>query len=564
MCGIYGIVGKTNVRNVISSLKKLEYRGYDSCGLAYLYRNKSYLIKTSGNTNKLVENINNRNIDIAVGHTRWATNGSISPINAHPHTTSNNNFFVVHNGVIENYLEIINKHKFNMTSETDTEVIPHLLDEYTNSMSVIDAIKVIMHELIGSFAVVFLSKKDNKLYFFKVKSPLLIAINSEKVILASDNCVFETGMNVTILNDYNYGYVENNNYCIFSFRENEKWNTFYKDTDSINKKINEYYMLDEIKYQPDMILTISKKYSSISTKDFLSLINESNELVFIGAGSSYFVSSLLAKIYETKLRKRCISVVASEISFFNPVYKKTAFIFLSQSGETADICDAMYLVKSKGYKIVSICNNVNSSLGYNSDMIFPIFANQEVSVAATKSFTAMLYVGMILLDKQIINNRLLYCNEIEDTLMKWEYINNISDEILNMKNIFYIGKGIDYICAEEGALKLREISYLSCYSFQSGELKHGSIAMIDKNSICIALLTDQNYSRLVKSNLEELKSRGAKVYLISNCDKACDICLCGGVFSLVVCLQIIAYQVALKLKRNIDQPRNLAKSVTVQ
>ena len=148
--------------------------------------------------------------------------------------------------------------------------------------------------------------------------------------------------------------------------------------------------------------------------------------------------------------------------------------------------------------------------------------------------------------------------------MKWEYINNISDEILNMKNIFYIGKGIDYICAEEGALKLREISYLSCYSFQSGELKHGSIAMIDKNSICIALLTDQNYSRLVKSNLEELKSRGAKVYLISNCDKACDICLCGGVFSLVVCLQIIAYQVALKLKRNIDQPRNLAKSVTVQ
>ena len=564
MCGIYGIVGKTNVRNVISSLKKLEYRGYDSCGLAYLYRNKSYLIKTSGNTNKLVENINNRNIDIAVGHTRWATHGSISPINAHPHTTSNNNFFVVHNGVIENYLEIINKHKFNMTSETDTEVIPHLLDEYTNSMSVIDAIKVIMHELIGSFAVVFLSKKDNKLYFFKVKSPLLIAINSEKVILASDNCVFEAGMNVTILNDYNYGYVENNNYCIFSFRENEKWNTFYKDTDSINKKINEYYMLDEIKYQPDMILTISKKYSSISTKDFLSLINESNELVFIGAGSSYFVSSLLAKIYEKKLRKRCISVVASEISFFNPVYKKTAFIFLSQSGETADICDAMYLVKSKGYKIVSICNNVNSSLGYNSDMIFPIFANQEVSVAATKSFTAMLYVGMILLDKQIINNRLLYCNEIEDTLMKWEYINNISDEILNMKNIFYIGKGIDYICAEEGALKLREISYLSCYSFQSGELKHGSIAMIDKNSICIALLTDQNYSRLVKSNLEELKSRGAKVYLISNCDKACDICLCGGVFSLVVCLQIIAYQVALKLKRNIDQPRNLAKSVTVQ
>ncbi len=565
MCGIYGIIGKTNTEEVLNSLERLEYRGYDSCGLAYLYKNKSFLYKTIGNTSKLRQNVEYREISCAIGHTRWATHGAVTPMNAHPHTSIEKRFYVVHNGVIENYEEIKQKYCFNFISQTDSEIIVHLLDLYTKKMSTLEAIKTILLELIGSFAVVIIDKmEENKLYFFKNKSPLLIALDSKKIILASDQCVFDAKMNVTILNDNNYGYIYNNSYQILSLNINERWNTFYKENNSKVNKINEYYMLDEMYYEPYMIEDIATQYRKIDNIDFLTTLNEASEICFVGAGSSYYAGCILKEYYEVELKKRCYSVIASELKFFHILNKNTVFIFLSQSGETADLCEGLGYLKQNKYKIISFCNNVNSSLGYSSDMIFPLFAKNEIAVASTKALTAMIYVGRLLLKKDYfcsISNDISL--QLKNVFSKWQSILKISNTISLSNSIFYLGKDLDYYIALEGTLKLREISYLSAFAFQSGELKHGSIALIDRRSVCLAILTDISLKNIVKSNLEEVKSRGAKTFLVSNCDLDADLYFEGDILAIVLCLQIIAYQTALILNRNIDQPRNLAKSVTV-
>lgn len=565
MCGIYGIVGKTNTEEVLNSLERLEYRGYDSCGLAYLYKNKSFLYKTIGNTSKLRQNVEYREIACAIGHTRWATHGAVTPINAHPHTSVNRRFFVVHNGVIDNYEELKSKYKFSFETQTDSEIIVHLLDLYTATMPTLDAVKKILTELTGSFAVVILDKQEeNKLYFFKNKSPLLIALDNKKIVLASDQCVFDTKMNVTILNDNNYGYIYNNSYQILSLNQNERWNTFYKDNNSKVNKVNDYYMLDEIYYEPYMIEDIARHYTKLDDTEFLTALNEAKEIVFVGAGSSHYASCILQNYYENKLKKRCFSIVASELRFFPLLDKRIVFIFLSQSGETADLCEGMLYLKANKYKVISLCNNVNSSLGYSSDMIFPLFAKNEIAVASTKALTAMIYVGRVLLDKESsCKNAEIISQQMKNVISRWNEINGISNTISLSNTIFYLGKGIDYSIAMEGALKLREISYLSAFAFQSGELKHGSIALIDRRSVCISILSDLSLKSIVRSNLEEVKSRGAKTFLISNCDKEADLYLEGDILNIILCLQIIAYQTALILNRNIDQPRNLAKSVTV-
>ncbi len=565
MCGIYGIVGKTNTNEVLDSLERLEYRGYDSCGLAYIYKNKSFLFKTIGNTSKLRQTVEYKEIYCAIGHTRWATHGAVTPINAHPHTSDKKRFFVVHNGVIDNYLELKKKYGFTFESQTDTEIIVHLLDYYTQTLTTLETIKILLTELTGSFAVVIIDKtEENKLYFFKNKSPLLIALDNKKIVLASDQCVFDNKMNVTILNDRNYGYILKDNYRIFSLNENERWNTFYKDYNTKIDKINEYYMLDEMMYEPTMILDIAKQYSKIDTAEFLNTLNYAKEIVFVGAGSSYYAGCILSRFFEQKLKKRCYSIIASELQFFSLLHRDILFIFLSQSGETADLCECLTYLKNNNYKIISLCNNVNSSLGYNSDMIFPLFAKSEIAVASTKALTAMIYVGRILLEKEYYCKHAGFISkQLEKVFTKWEQINQISNAISLSNIIFYLGKGVDYSIALEGALKLREISYLSAFAFQSGELKHGSIALIDRRCVCVLILTDISLKVIVKSNLEEARSRGAKTFYISNCDTEADLYLEGDILNIILCLQIIAYQTALILNRNIDQPRNLAKSVTV-
>ena len=564
MCGIYGVVGSTDINEVLTKLQRLEYRGYDSCGIAYMNDNICYLAKSVGNTALLRKEVINSKVQMAIGHTRWATHGLVNKTNAHPHVSSKNRFYVVHNGVIDNYLYLKNKYGFTMASTTDSEIVVHLLDYYINRFTIIEALKLIMIELEGSFAIVIMDNEDkNNLFFLKNKSPLLLGVSNNKVSLASDQLAFDNNANIIILNDNNYGLITNNSYQIFSLGNNERWNSYYKNDDIRDLCINDSYMLNEILYQPRMILNIANNYKKIDTLSFIDLLNGYDEIIFVGAGSSYYASRILRDFYESKLNKRCYSVIASELKNFNIINKNVIFIFLSQSGETADLCDCLYYLKDKGYKIVSLCNNINSQLGFNSDLVFPLFANAEIAVASTKALLAMIYVGKLLIDSSYLDNSSLISNQIQNVINKWDLIHNYSKDVSKAKAVFYLGKSNDYNISLEGALKLREISYIHSFAFQSGELKHGSIALIDNEVMCIGVLSNPSLCSYIKNNLEEVRSRGAKTILISNCDSNSDIFIDGDELNIVVCLQIIAYQTAKLLNRNIDQPRNLAKSVTV-
>lgn len=563
MCGIYGYIGKSNTFEFINKLSLLEYRGYDSCGIAYQYKNHIFMIKTIGNTSNLKKHINKSSLDIAIGHTRWATHGIITPLNAHPFTSIKKRFYCVHNGVIENYLELKSKYNIKTLSDTDSSIIPYLLDIHFNN-NIIESLKLLLKDLKGTFAIVILDKYNpDKLYFLKNKSPLLINKANDNLSLSSDQIIFENDSNVIVLNDYDYGYIDKFNYYIFNDTNNAERISFLKNDSLKIKKISDHYMLDEIYYQKELPYIISSKYKNIHLNLFKNELNNSKEIVFIGSGSSYYAASILAYEYETILHKRCFSLIASEISnfSFNP---KAMVILLSQSGETMDLCSSLEYIRKNNLKIFTLCNVIHSTLGYQSDYVFPLSVGREISVASTKAFMAMLYVGRGLLLNDYFNNYKFIQKSIEKALSLESKIKELSSNISKSNIIFYIGSGIDYIYSLEGSLKLKEISYLHSFSINSGELKHGSLALVDSNTYCIAILSNPNLYNSISSSLSEVKSRGSKTLLISNITPNADLYVEGDNLALIVIMQLISYYTALKLNRPIDQPRNLAKSVTVK
>lgn len=561
MCGIFGFVGKMNTLEILNRLESLEYRGYDSCGVAYISNDSISISKSVGNVSSLRFNVDVCNCQMAIGHTRWATHGKVSVLNAHPHTTSNNRFIITHNGMIDNYKEIINDYNIKLSSNTDSEVIAHLLDNLTANNETLEAVDRLRYILKGSYAIVFIDMQNkNRLYFLKKASPLLIAKTDHNVMIASDQLAFDYKANVTILNENDYGFIELNEINILPKDSNRI--SFVKENSISQIKKSDHFLYDEIIHQKNMVLNISKAYENIDISSFENLIVNCDEIVFVGAGSSCFACAILASLFEKKLNKRSLFIVASEFSSFN-MFNNSVYILLSQSGETADLCNALNIIKQNNLPIISLCNNNYSTLAYNSDYVFPLLAGAEISVASTKAFTAMLYVGRILLDKNecFISSKLSY--EINCILNMSERIYDLAKRVISKKCIFYIGKGIDYFICQEAALKIREISYLNSYAFQSGELKHGSIALVDTNTIAIAISTNDSELDNIKNNLEEINSRGGEVVLISNSDENASYYLPYDRISIVVFVQLLAYYSALLLNRNIDQPRNLAKSVTV-
>lgn len=564
MCGIYGYIGNTTINNFVDKLSLLEYRGYDSCGIAYNYNNHIILIRTKGNTNNLKRIINNNTIQIGIGHTRWATHGKISPINAHPHTSRNNRFYCVHNGVIENYQELKDKYNIQTISESDSAIIPVILDFLINKYSIIDSLKILIKEFVGTYAIAIIDRYNPEaLYFIKNKSPLLISKSDNNISISSDQISFNDGEKIIVLNDLDYGSISKKEIIINNYLSDNERVTFIKNESQLCKRNEAYYMLDEIYFEKKLPSIISEKYKRIHLDEYKMTITTSKELVFIGSGSSYYAASILAYEYEKKLNKRCFSLIASEVKNFN-ISNNSMFITLSQSGETMDLCDAIDYLKSKNQRIISICNIVHSTIGFKSDCVYPLSVGREISVASTKAFMAMLYVGRGLLDNSYFDNSIYISHSIKNALLLEPKIIDISKRISSSNFIFYVGSGIDYLYSLEASLKLREISYLHSLSIQTGELKHGSLALVDFNTYCIGILSSLDSKARLESSLSEVSSRGGKTIIISNVYNKADLFYEGDSLGLIVIIQLIAFHTARLLNRTIDQPRNLAKSVTVK
>lgn len=605
MCGIVGYIGnKKAIPILIDGLKKLEYRGYDSAGISVLENNKISIIKDKGRVNNL-ENLlvdTNSNATVGIAHTRWATHGKPSKINSHPHTDNSNTFSIVHNGIIENYKDIkkfLMDNGYKFLSETDTEVIPNLIAYYYKSNDLLHAVALACKDLNGSFAIEVLCKDyPDRIIVSKKDSPLVIGTTKTENYIASDiPAILSYSKDFYILNDNEIAEVfsdklnfYNNNLEKISKKiENISW-----DSSTIEKNGYEDFMLKEIHEQSSSIretigATLSNKNIEINnlsfSKDFLSSFNK----IFIIACGTAMHAGLAVKQSFEKLCKIPVEVdVASEFRYRDPlVDSHTLSIFISQSGETADTIGALKLAKSKGSTTLAISNVIGSSITREADFYIYTHAGPEIAVASTKAYTSQLvllnilalYFAEILNSVQFetinkIKKSLLELpKKVEEVLLNGKKIEKIAKDIYKSSNMFFLGRGIDYPVAMEGSLKLKEISYIHSEAYPAGELKHGPIALIDSDFPVLGIITDEFLSSKTISNLQEVVSRGAKTIVITNqkIDNLFDYTIeipeintfLSPIIS-VIPLQLLSYYIAKFKGLDVDKPRNLAKSVTVE
>lgn len=605
MCGIVGYIGnKKAIPILIDGLKKLEYRGYDSAGISVLENNKISIIKDKGRVNNL-ENLlvdTNSNATVGIAHTRWATHGKPSKINSHPHTDNSNTFSIVHNGIIENYKDIkkfLMDNGYKFLSETDTEVIPNLIAYYYKSNDLLHAVALACKDLNGSFAIEVLCKDyPDRIIVSKKDSPLVIGTTKTENYIASDiPAILSYSKDFYILNDDEIAEVfsdklkfYNNNLEKISKKiENISW-----DSSVIEKNGYEDFMLKEIHEQSSSIretigATLSNKNIEINnlsfSKDFLSSFNK----IFIIACGTAMHAGLAVKQSFEKLCKIPVEVdVASEFRYRDPlVNSHTLSIFISQSGETADTIGALKLAKSKGSTTLAISNVIGSSITREADFYIYTHAGPEIAVASTKAYTSQLvllnilalYFAEILNSVQFetinkIKKSLLELpKKVEEVLLNDKKIEKVAKDICKSSNMFFLGRGIDYPVAMEGSLKLKEISYIHSEAYPAGELKHGPIALIDSDFPVLGIITDEFLSSKTISNLQEVVSRGAKTIVITNqkIDNLFDYTIeipeintfLSPIIS-VIPLQLLSYYIAKFKGLDVDKPRNLAKSVTVE
>lgn len=600
MCGIVGAISKN--RNIlpilITGLKNLEYRGYDSAGVAFLKNNKLNIIKSVGKVSKFENKIvKNDKSNIGIAHTRWATHGKATSINAHPHRVRH--VTIVHNGIIENFEEIkemLEEKNYSFKSSTDTEVACALLNYYYEKFNGVDkTIKAFMEKVIGSYAITMIIDNDlNNLYVLKKESPLVISISDNTNIVASDiRAVLKYTNKYYILDDFEYAKVSANEVIIKSIKGemlNKELHTLdLKDTDN-SKGHYKHYMIKEIMEQKNTILKtvfpyIEKEINSLET---LPDLTKFKEIVIVGCGTAYHAGLVAKYLFEEITNTRCNVYLASEYRYQNNFFSKdTLTIFISQSGETADTIATLKLVKSKNCPTLGIINVENSTISYLVDKCLYTKAGNEIAVASTKAYTAQVALLSILVLSHGLRNNTISKDKFLEVIDEFKNIEKLITPLLNNKNIylsiakkvykeddiFYIGRGLDYYLSMEGALKLKEISYIHSESYAAGELKHGTISLIKKNTPVIASATNSNLNAKTISNLEEALARGADIYLICNDNykdnnftiinipKSCDFIK---PILVVIPYQLIAYYTALLKGTDIDKPKNLAKSVTVE
>ena len=606
MCGIIGINSNRPVSvSIINSLKKLEYRGYDSAGIATLSDGLINEVKSEGRVDNLEKNssIQNMNGTIGIGHVRWATHGVPNSINAHPH--SSQNVSVVHNGIIENstllkkYL-IGKGHKFK--SQTDTEVIVHLITENLKNENIVESIKKTLKALHGSFALGIIFKDQPDLIIGARRgSPLAVGYGPNENYLGSDSYALKSMTNkITYLGDGEFCILKKD-FVEFFDEEGNKINKKVLELSSDEKKYDKgdykHFMAKEIEEQPLTLKNGIKEYidsrnNDINIYNFPWKKSELSSITLIGCGTAYH-SCLMAKYWFEELTSLNVSVdIASEFRYRKNRFKDdTLYTFVSQSGETADTYAALDICKKANMKTCAVVNVIESSIARDSDFVLPIHCGPEVGVASTKAFLGQILILYMLalkigsirddIKKSIFNEKLKNLIDLpklaEKTLATDNKIQSISSIFNDVKGSMFLGRGYSYPIALEGALKLKELSYVHAEGYPAGEMKHGPLALIEEGLPVVVLAPRDNYYKKTISNMQEVIARGAKVLLITN--KSKDEVLSENIwetievettnedllpFLLTIPLQKLAYYSALKKGFDIDKPRNLAKSVTVE
>ena len=591
MCGIMGYNGKKNaIPIVIEGLKSLEYRGYDSAGIAYLLNDDIKIIKEKGRITELEKLLNNDSSNTCIGHTRWATHGVPSRVNAHPHNVGD--ITIVHNGIIENYSELKNELEslgYVFKSETDTEVACAMIDYiYKQEKDKIKTIEKLKDVLKGSYAFLILFKNDSNIYATRCGSPMIVASSEQGNLIASDipailpftkEYYLLDEFEIAIVSQDDIKFIKNNKYI-----EKEKL-VFNFDVAEAKKDGYEYFMLKEIHDQPKVI----KDYLDYYFENFSLIpdLTKYKHIHIVACGSAYHAGLIGKYLIEKYGEVEVNTYVASEYRYQkNFIDKDTLVILVSQSGETADTIASLRLAKEKGASTLGIVNVVGSTIARESDKVIYINAGCEIAVATTKAYSLQVLTFSLLAykfgiikgtikDKEKVKED-YYKLPIEiEKIFQFDYEKLISN-IYNRNDIFFIGRLIDYYLCLEGSLKLKEISYIHSETYPAGELKHGTISLIEENTPVISIVTDKSIADKTISNIKETKARGAYVIIVKRkdieIDKSCfdeiieieNLSDLANAILTIVPLQLLAYHVAYKKGFDIDKPRNLAKSVTVE
>ncbi|MBO5325091.1 MAG: glutamine--fructose-6-phosphate transaminase (isomerizing) [Lachnospiraceae bacterium] len=608
MCGIVGYVGKEQAAPIIlDGLEKLEYRGYDSAGLAVYNGNKIQIRKSVGRLKTLVELTHRGEMmpgHLGIGHTRWATHGAPTDVNSHPHYNAKETIAVVHNGIIENYVKLRKKLEnkgYEFVSETDTEVLAHLLDYYYKG-NPLEAITKVMHRVEGSYALgVIFAEHSDRIFAVRKASPLIVGRSDEGCFIASDvPAILKYTRNVYFMDNYEVACLQADDLTFYSSDEEvivKEPVTIAWDAEAAEKGGFEHFMLKEMYEQPKVLEeTLRKCISKGEIQiDELKMTEEDfgriSKIYIVACGSSYHAGVTGKYVIENIARVPVEVDLASEFRYRDPIIDENALVIvISQSGETADSLAAMADMRARGVKVLGIVNVVGSSIARDADYVMYTWAGPEIAVATTKAYSAQLMAlylfamklgkikGVLSDDdfKTMLDDMKLLPQQVEFLLSNQRKIQKFANRYVAAKSIFFIGRGIDYAISLEGSLKLKEISYIHSEAYAAGELKHGTISLIEEGTLVACVATQEHLYQKTISNMVEVKARGAFVLAVTNegnyemeasADYVIYIPKTNRYFTntlAIIPLQLFGYYVAVGKGCDVDKPRNLAKSVTVE
>jgi glutamine-fructose-6-phosphate transaminase (isomerizing) len=593
MCGIVGYFGDKKASDIIlDGLSKLEYRGYDSAGIAVISDGEIKSRKHKGKLSVLVESLKKEDIfgHVGIGHTRWATHGAPSDVNSHPHFNNDKSIAVVHNGIIENYQELKKKLEekgAKFVSNTDTEVVAHLISlYYTGSLK--EAVYKATKRLEGSYALGVICKNNpEELVAVRKSSPLILGLGENEYFIASDiPAILKYTREVVYLEDHDLVVINRSGVSIYDEQMNKvkrEVNHVEWDIQAATKGGYDFFMDKEIHEQKEAVKNTIEK-SLLNLREINIDFSDIDKIYIVACGTAYNAGTIGKYYFQEYLNKPVYTDIASEFRYNKQfIDQHTLVILVSQSGETADTLAVLRKVKEHGCKVLAVTNVVGSTISREADNVFYTFAGPEIAVASTKAYTTQI-VSLYLIARyfsttkeeyeDVLKEAVKICPLIDEVLEKEKDIKEIARKFINAKSIFYLGRSIDHALANEGALKLKEISYIHAESFAAGELKHGTIALIENMTPVVAIMTQKDLYDKMLSNIQEVKARGAYIVAVTNDNEKIkfaddtiqipEFCQMLTPILAVIPLQILAYYTSYLKGYDVDKPRNLAKSVTVE